>query len=273
MDGTLLNSKKRISDYTKASIKKAHDMGVHIVVSTGRLYSDAEFFSDLIGVKSPIIASNGAVVRGIGKNDIIHKSAFDEELCNELLNIFVKCNIQPIFNTPEKIYTGSIKYKLFIERIKLKGVISKNVKIQYVFSLRQWSRIFSHEKNNIVKCEAITIDKEKLQQIGKELESIKELELVNSTDHNIEITRKGVSKGNGAKILSDYFKIKREEIIAVGDSGNDVSMIEFAGLGVAMGNAMEQAKQVADYVTDTNDNDGVAKVIDKFVLQKESQSA
>jgi Cof subfamily protein (haloacid dehalogenase superfamily) len=273
MDGTLLNSKKRISDYSKASIKRAHDMGVHIVISTGRLYADAEVFSDLIGVKSPIIASNGAVIRGIDKNDIIHKSVFDEELCNKILDIFAKFDIQPIFNTPEKIYTGNLGYKLFIDYIKAKGAVNKTVKTQYVFSWKQWSRVFNYEKNNIVKCEVITKDKEKLHLIGKELESIKELELVNSTDHNIEITRKGVSKGSGMKILSEYFNIKRDEIIAIGDSGNDVSMIEFAGLGVAMGNAMEQAKQVADYVTDTNDNDGVAKVIDKFVLEDESQTA
>ena len=78
---------------------------------------------------------------------------------------------------------------------------------------------------------------------------------------------KGVSKGNSVKILADYYGINREQVICIGDSENDLSMIKFAGLGVAMGNGSLAVKEAAQYITDSNNCDGVAKVIEKFVLE------
>lgn len=271
MDGTLLNRKHKISEKSKTAIRKAHNMGVHVVVCTGRLYADAEAYSDLIGVKSPIIASNGAVIRGVNRKDIIYKSIFDEELCTKILNIFFRYNLKPIINTPEKSYCGNFKFKLFIEFIKLIGGVNKSFKTEYVSSQRKWPNILKEEKNNIVKCEVINMDINKLIKIRKELEANKEIEIVSSTSHNIEVTKKGISKGKAIEILADHYNIKREEIIAIGDSENDLSMIEFAGTGIAMGNAIELVKQKADYVTETNDNDGVAEAINKFVLKKVDQ--
>jgi Cof subfamily protein (haloacid dehalogenase superfamily) len=83
----------------------------------------------------------------------------------------------------------------------------------------------------------------------------------------LEFLESGVTKGSSLNHLIGKLGIKREEVIAIGDSYNDLAMIEFAGLGVAMGNAPDDIKQKADYVTDTNMNDGVAKVVEKFVLK------
>jgi len=83
---------------------------------------------------------------------------------------------------------------------------------------------------------------------------------------NIEINAEGVCKGKGVEILGEKLGIKKEEIIAIGDNENDLTMIEYAGLGVAMGNATEEVKELADYITDTNNNSGVAKAINKFAL-------
>ena len=82
-----------------------------------------------------------------------------------------------------------------------------------------------------------------------------------------EITNKAVDKGAGLSHLAQSLNIKQEEVIACGDESNDYSMIKYAGLGVAMGNAIDRVKAVANYITDTNDNDGVAKVIEKFILK------
>lgn len=95
---------------------------------------------------------------------------------------------------------------------------------------------------------------------------VKGIEVVSSYENNFEIMTNGVSKGRGVEILAAYYNIKPEEIICIGDNENDLSMIKFAALGVAMGNAPSSIKEQADYVTDTNDNDGVAKVIEKFIL-------
>ncbi|MFU0825856.1 MAG: hypothetical protein ACFWTK_12930 [Clostridium sp.] len=78
--------------------------------------------------------------------------------------------------------------------------------------------------------------------------------------------KKGISKGNAVKILAEFYGLKREEVICIGDGENDLSMIKYAGLGIAMGNAPDYVKKEADYITETNDEDGVAKAIEKFIL-------
>lgn len=87
-----------------------------------------------------------------------------------------------------------------------------------------------------------------------------------STPFFLEFLNKNVNKGLGLQLLAKHLGIKRKEIIAIGDAENDRHMIEYAGLGIAMGNAFESIKEIADYITDSNDEDGVAKAIEKFVL-------
>ncbi len=94
-----------------------------------------------------------------------------------------------------------------------------------------------------------------------------EFEVVSSHFDNFEVTGKGVSKGNAVKVLANYYGIDSEQVICIGDSENDLSMIKYAGLGIAMGNADENVKEAAKYITDNNNCDGVAKAIEKFVLE------
>ena len=107
--------------------------------------------------------------------------------------------------------------------------------------------------------------KEVEARLQKELAN--DLSVMRSKPYFLEFTELGVTKGTSLAILIEKLGISREEVIAIGDSYNDVAMIEFAGLGVAMGNAPDDVKQLADYVTDTNNNDGIAKVIDMFILE------
>ncbi|WDU83798.1 HAD hydrolase family protein [Caloramator sp. Dgby_cultured_2] len=74
------------------------------------------------------------------------------------------------------------------------------------------------------------------------------------------------SKGNAVKILADYYNLKSDEVICIGDNENDISMVEYAGLGIAMGNATEELKNIADLIIDSNDNDGIAKFIENYIL-------
>ena len=268
MDGTLLNSNHKISEISKIALRKARDMGIHVVISTGRTYDDAVAYSDLIGINSPIIACTGAIIKEKYGDDVIHKSVINEELCKELLEIFKKYNVKPIFNSIYKIHCGDLKLKIAMEYLKLRGFINRTVKLDYIKNEGKWFDVFRYEKNNIIKCEIINTNKKKLYKLRKELENVSGIEITSSSNHNIEITKKGASKGKAIEILANYYNIKKEEIIAIGDSDNDMSAIEFAGMGVAMGNANEKLKKKSNFVTDSNDNDGVAKVIDKFILKK-----
>ena len=266
MDGTLLNSKHKVSNDSKEALLKAHNMGVKIVVSTGRMYSDAEYFSNLIGVEAPVIASNGAFIKEKNESEAIYKNILEEKLFMELLNIFIEYKVYPTFYTPEKAYCGSLVMKFFVEYIKLRGIMSHSTKIKHIKTMKQWDKVFKFEKNNIVKCEVMHKDQERLRKVRTEIQKIKGIEIVSSSKHNIEITSKGVSKGRAVEKLAAYYNIKKDDIIAIGDSENDLSMIEFAGMGIAMGNAIDRVKQKSNFITDTNDNEGVAKAINKFIL-------
>lgn len=267
MDGTLLNEKRKISECNKDAIMKAYEKGIYIVVSTGRIFANAEEFSRLIGVKSPVIASNGAIIRGIDSNHIIHKSYFETKDCISILEILKRYKLKPYFNTPEKNYTGDLKYRILLGHAKKRDGVLKKTKLEYVPFYNKWTKVFEREKDNIVKCEIKCNDKEKLSIIRKELEELNKFDLVSFSTRTIEVTKKGVSKGKAIERLAEYYGIKREEIIAIGDSENDLSMIKYAGIGIAMGNATEIVKASANYITDTNENDGVAKAIYKYLLK------
>lgn len=269
VDGTLLNSRHEISKRTKESLGKAHALGVHTVICTGRMYTDAQYYADLIGVKSPVIAANGAFIKEKDNNKVIYKDVLGESLCLELLEIFRKHRTKPYFCSPHKFYYGTIMFKLYYIATKLLGRRRNHLDMEYVFSWQQWQKVLNKEKDDIVKCEIIYRDARLINTLRQELMNIKHLEIVDSSKYNIEITRKGVSKGKAVAMLASLYNLKREEIIAIGDSANDLSMIEYAGLGIAMGNAVDIVKQRADYITDSNDEDGVANAINKFVLGDE----
>lgn len=268
VDGTLLNSRHKLTDRTKAVLNQAHQQGVHIVVCTGRMYTDAEYFSNLIGVKSPVIASNGAFIKEKDREEVIFKDSLGRELSLNLLNIFQRHQITPYFCTPDKFYYGNIIFKLFYLGTKLLRTRSNSIEMEYISSWQKWQRVVELEQDNLVKCEIIYRNNASVEALQRELHDIEQLEIVNSSKHNIEITRKGVSKGKAVAILASMYNISREEIITIGDSENDISMIEYAGLGIAMGNALDSVKQKADYITDSNDNEGVAEAINRFVLGK-----
>jgi Cof subfamily protein (haloacid dehalogenase superfamily) len=266
VDGTLLNNKHKITERTKEILLKAHKLGIHIVISTGRIYTDAEYYSDLIGLKSPVIASNGAFIKEKDNNKVIYKEVLGEKLSLELLEKFHKHRIKPYFCTPYKFYYGNIMFKIFNVATKIFGGRSNKIDIEYVYSWEQWQKVLYKEKDNIVKCEIIYRNAAFIHELRNELQNIEQLEIVDSSKYNIEITRKGISKGKAVAMLASFYNLTREEIITIGDSENDLSMIEYAGMGIAMGNALDIVKQKADYVTNSNDNDGVANAINRFVL-------
>lgn len=266
MDGTLLNSKHKITETTKETLRKTHEKGVHIVISTGRMYTDGEYFSNLIGVKSPVIASNGAVIKEKDRDEVIYKSILSESLTKKLLSISAKHKVPLMFFTPKTLYSENILYSIFSHFLKLRKYVSSDMKINTIFSKEKWDKILTKEKENIVKCEFYNRNEEKLRKIRDELKNIKDIEVVSSSKYNIEITCKGVSKGRAVEILAGYYNLRKEQVITIGDSENDLSMIEYAGLGIAMGNAIDRVKEKANFITDSNDNEGVAKAINNFIL-------
>lgn len=276
MDGTLLNSKRKISNANRDALKKAYDMGVHIVITTGRIYVNAAYYSDLIGVDSPVIAANGGIIKD--KNEFIYKQTMSMETNTRILEICNKYKVNPRFNTSKDIYDGKnfLDYMnlvfLYQFVLKIKSKIHK-VRLHHIKSDKQWAEVFRIEEKEIIKCDITDSNTEKIRKIKMELKKIESIKVLNAGEHSVEVTHKSVSKGSAVEYLAQRYKIKVEEIITIGDNENDIEMIEYGGLGVAMGNAIPVLKDRADYIAATNDEDGVAKVINEFILNsKEAQN-
>ncbi|PRR79456.1 putative phosphatase YwpJ [Clostridium liquoris] len=264
MDGTLLNSNDEISRRNLEAIRKASENGVQVAISTGRLFVSANYYADLIGVKTPVIASNGAYIRDKNTDKVIYKSLLGYENCKKVINVAKKYDMYAQFNTYDSIFTEKLVYSSkFYSKMNETLPEDRRVNIKIT---SDWDESFKKYKNEILKCIVIDKDCEKLKLIKEELLKEKGIQVVSSFRNNVEVMAKGVSKGNAVGILADFYNLTREEIMCIGDSENDLSMIEFAGIGVAMGNGDELIKRSSDYITDTNDEDGVAKAIEKFVL-------
>lgn len=270
MDGTLLNRGKKISEYSKEIIKKVHDMGVEIVVTTGRIYNNAEYFSNLLGVKSPVIASNGAIVREKENSNVIYECSIPDNSCLGILDALIDNKLLFHVYTTDTIFCNNNLTKGLTQFYLNLQAKKEDMKLKYevIRDKQTWKKILDENKNDITKFIAFSLKNKKIVKLRNLLESSDEVVCYGSGSHSLEINSKNVSKGSAVKALAEYYNIEAENIMCIGDNENDVSMIEYAGIGVAMGNAIDAVKKVADYITETNDEDGVAKAIKEIIIDK-----
>lgn len=264
MDYTLLGKDKTISERNKQAIKKASQKGIKIVIATGRIYTSAKVYAKLIGIDTPIIASNGAIIRQDHTNNTIFQSILPDEIIREMIAICHKNEVYCHLYTSKTVYAEKLTnisntYNLWNENLAKEDKID----IQINENLEE---VIKAEKGNILKAVVVDKDENKVKSIRNEILKTGMVSVSQSLKNNLEVMNTGVSKGNAIKILSEIYKINREEIMSFGDNENDISMIEYAGLGIAMKNAEECLKCKADYITDDCDSDGVALAIEKFVL-------
>lgn len=264
MDGTLLNSNREVSKENKNAIMRLQNAGVKVVIATGRIFTSARFYTRLLGIKTPIIACNGAIVRDDENNKTLNIKPINKEYILKILEVYMKYKVYFHIYDEENIYVeksqiNSTIYKNWNEDQRKKNKVN-------IVSLEDPFDYFKNKNINILKMSAVDDDNIKLDSIRKELENIKDIVIDKSWHNNLEVMNKEVSKGNGIKILSKIYDIKPEQIIAFGDNFNDLSMKDYAGTFVAMGNAEEYIKNQADYITVSNDDNGVVKGIKELVF-------
>ncbi|HLR08856.1 MAG TPA: Cof-type HAD-IIB family hydrolase [Bacillota bacterium] len=233
MDGTLLNSDEEVSEYTKETIAKALEKNVRVVLSTGRWLGSCYPYAEALNLKSDLITCNGGEIWTINK-ELVERHLFDEEKMNAMYEI-----------------------------ARTLGMFTWMVATDRIFYDEKPDDLSSYAW---LKFGCATTDKKVLDEFIEQISYFEGLELTNSMPLNVEINPKGVNKANALRRVCRDLGLTMDQVMAAGDSLNDIKMIQEAGVGVAMGNAQEAIKKAADYITDTNDNDGVAKAIEKFVL-------
>jgi len=264
MDGTLLNRKGMVSERNKRALKEILKKGVHVAIATGRIYTSAKVYAKYLGIVTPIIACNGAIVKDLHDDSIIYEKHIEPKDCFEVFDICRENQLYFHFYTADTFYTEKMEYSSlkYLEWNKTMNE-KEQINIQIIDNPYE---LVSHFDERVYKIQINSDDMELLEKTRKNLEQIENFEISKSWFNNIEIMNRGVSKGNAVMHLAKSMGIKQEEVICFGDNENDISMLSYAGLGVAMGNAEELVKRSADHVTTSNDEDGVAEVIEKYIL-------
>lgn len=262
IDGTLLQSNGRLHKSTREAIEYVHQKGVNVALVTSRNYLSAKKVAKALKINPMLIAHQGAFVGSTIEKPIFVKR-MSEELTLEMVQLLEKteCQIQLIrekslignrMNLPENLLGKTIIYKNepSVYSQHFVDVLSEELNEQ-PFSPLKIDVIFKSRKDQV-----------DLLNLLKEL--FHEVEVIEKHYQKITIVPKGVSKWNGILYLADYLGVKRNEIVAIGDDEDDFEMISESGLGVAMGNATDEVKLAATWVTRTNDEHGVAYMLKEF---------
>lgn len=267
LDGTLLNDEKEISKRDAEALRKAYANGVKVAFSTGRIYTSAKFYAHNLGISPYIVSSNGGYVRSYDEVKPLYNLSLNRKQFDNICSIIEKYKVNFLFNTSDTIITTT-PFDENDPHVKTNKVaISDDLKIKFQV-LDDIRKAYDEFSGEILKAlflfnEDISI----INDIRCDLLSFGNLDVSSSSSTDLEILPKGICKFNGINALAKTLNINPKEIVYFGDSENDSSMIQGAGLGIAMGNASEDIKAMADYITDTNCNSGIAKAIDKFILE------
>lgn len=256
IDGTIYTPQTGIKPETKACIKELCEKGIHVAIATGRTYGSAKSVADTIGIKCPLICYQGGLVNSY-EGEILDVKYFSPEIAKEIINDFRKRNIHLNVYVEDKLYVEDDD-EYIKDYIGDKG-------IDY-FKVDSFDELDLTKLNKLL---AIRYDVNFIDALIKELqEKYPQIYVVKSFDYFCEIANKEATKGNAIKFLANKFGITTDEVMAIGDQNNDIEMVVTAGVGVAMGNGTEEIKAAADYITDTVQNDGFIKAVNKFVWEK-----
>lgn len=265
LDGTLLDSQKRLSSRNENALKECIKRGIWIVPCTGRIWFGVpEFIQNFPGIRYAI-TTNGAVIEDVAESQIIDEKKLDWKQAVELLEL------AKTFHTMYDAYTDGHAYgeARFMEHMDDYGIIPTLKKM--ILDTRECvpdvADMIRTLQKPVEKVNYFFGDLEERARARAVLEARGDVLISSSFTHNLEINALGAAKGEAVLRLAAHLGIAPEETMAFGDGENDLSMIRMTGVGVAMENAVDLLKAEADYVTVSNDDDGVALAIEKFALR------
>lgn len=264
LDGTVLDSLKRLSGRNRAALKACAEKGIVLVPATGRAAAGiSPAIRDIPGVRYGI-TTNGGTITDLKTGEILDRQTISCEKALRLMKVISRYHAMydPYINgrgiTQPEFYDH-------MDEFGLTPVIQEMVRAtrDVVPNIQDYVKQTGAEVEKINIYLADLKDREPLQ---RELEQEEGLSITSSLYNNLEVNDAKATKGQALKRLADYLNIPMEAVMAFGDGGNDLSMIQAAGTGVAMANGLETVKAAADYITLDNDQDGVADAIEKLIL-------
>lgn len=280
LDGTLLNSYGIVTEYTKQTIKKCIQKGIEIVLASGRPNDSIEAIAKEIGATNYFISGNGALIYDMQKQESIYEKYMTKEKVLEIIKICEENSISYNVYTNKTILATSLKHNvLYYHKENLKKEENKKTHINIVENMYEYVKQLNEER--FLKITVCDENNSIFNSIIRKLRQIEGIEVLDVSHMSRKMIRQGteeipieyyytevslaeVDKWNAIEFLQEKLGIKKEEIIAIGDNMNDKKMIEEAGLGIVMKGSTPIVSKVADYITEENNEDGVAKALEKF---------
>ena len=264
LDGTLLDSRKRLSPQNKQALEACIARGVYIVPCTGRVAMGIpEEIRCIPGIRYAITV-NGATIEDMETGQILESHLLDKEAALEIMEL---AREYPVMYDVYAAGQG-ISENRFLNDLEPYGLTEEMIAMirrtrKAVPDIREYVRQWPGQ---VDKVNLFFHDPETRSRLRKLLEAREDILVSSSLPTNLEINGAGAAKGNALLALAEHLGLKREETMACGDGDNDISMIKMAGLGVAMENAVPDILEAADWITGSNDESGVAKAIETWVL-------
>lgn len=266
LDGTTLNDNRVISAANRQALEAAVDKGVNVVIATGRTFSalPPDVF-EIRGIQY-VLTSNGAVITDLRTKQVVYENCIAPDAVEAAVDLLKQYDFMIETFTDGNAYIEKSHY----DHIKETRLSFRHV--DYVLTTRQpvaglYDFILEH-KEHIENINVNFENQEDRAMMREVLSKLPKTTLTTSFDHNLEIGGATTSKAGALKELGKVLGVAPEEMMAVGDSPNDMAMMQIAGMPVAVGNAKEEVKAIAKYVTATNHEDGVAQAVQKFVLDQ-----
>ena len=265
LDGTLLNDKKELTSHTREILTRAIDQGVTVLVATGRPVTGIpEVLRNFPGMRYAL-TSNGGRILDLQEDKVLYANMLSYEMGAAILKIFGD------YDTFKEIYFDG---RGFVQADELLKVGEYPAMADYIRTTRKgitslWEKMEEMNGHEMDKIHALFKNQDERLEAKQRIIELGDLSISDSMGTNLEINAPGVNKGMGLIQLGRLLGIEREEIMACGDGNNDLMMLKEVGFGVAMANGADEVKEVADYITLSNEEDGVAAAIEKFVLNPE----
>ena len=280
LDGTMLNSYGMVTENTKNIIRQTMEKGIDVIIASGRPIDSIKTIAKEIGSKNYFIAGNGALIYDMKKDKIIYDKFLPKNKVLEIIKICEENSISYNVYTDQTILATALKYNvLYYQKENLKKEENKQTKISMIENMYEYVKNKKEEK--YLKITICDDNQTVFQSIIRKLRKIQGIEVLDVSHmsrktikqgteeitiayYYTEITLQNVDKWNAIEFLMQKLNISKEEIVAIGDNVNDKKMIQEAGLGVAMGGSTPEITQIADDVTTSNNEEGVAKVLQKI---------
>lgn len=262
MDGTVLNSQKKITTRTEAAIQQALEQGKEVLFATGRCPSEMTEYLRRFPKMKYALCLSGALIFDTASGEALSAVSISRDLAEQILNLVDQLDAMV------NIYAGN---DVFVEKRRQGNMEYFNCQCfaELYDSCAVWvddiRSVLQEKGNDIYKINFYCHDQQSWERAEKLLSNLP-VDYASGIPLNFEISPKGVNKGVGLETLSRVTGIPLSQMIAVGDEGNDLAMIQTAGFGVAMGNAIDAVIEAADAMTADCDHDGVAEVIKHCLL-------